>query len=214
MPYSVKEIYYTLQGEGFHSGRAAVFCRFAGCNLWNGKEEDKKDAACWFCDTDFVGTDGANGGKFDTASSLAQKIASCWPAGLENIQPMIVFTGGEPLLQLDDSLIKECKQLGFYTAVETNGTITAPKTLDWITVSPKPGSELVQTEGSELKLVYPHDVPPESVTELAFEHFYLSPMTSDDPSATSANMLASARYCLRNPQWQLTMQAHKLWGIP
>ncbi len=214
MPYAVKEMYYTLQGEGHYCGRAAVFCRFTGCNLWNGKEEDRAAAPCWFCDTDFLGTDGVGGGKFQTASALAEKIEQTWFDSTSHQAPMVVFTGGEPLLQLDEALLEACKKKGFFTAVETNGTIAAPKGLDWITVSPKPNSPLRQRSGSELKLVYPHDVQPEALSELDFKYFFLSPLNSSLQSETEKNTKAAVEFCLKNPQWQLTMQAHKLWGIP
>lgn len=214
MPYSVKEIFYTLQGEGYHSGRAAVFCRFSGCNLWNGKESDRSSSACWFCDTDFLGTDGIGGGKFSSAAELASRINETWKGSDPKQRPMVVFTGGEPLLQLDSALLEACTENGFYIAVETNGTIPAPEGIDWLTVSPKPGGELLQKTGSELKLVYPHEVQPESVSELKFKHFFLSPLNTSDSAENEKNTCAAVSYCLKHPQWQLTMQAHKLWGIP
>lgn len=213
MPYTVKEIYYTLQGEGARTGRAAVFCRFAGCNLWSGREEDRARAACWFCDTDFVGTDGPGGGRFATAGALAQAIARCWQeaAGGEPGAPYVVFTGGEPLLQLDEAVIEACHAAGFEVAVETNGTIPAPPGIDWLTVSPKPGSTLVVTRGSELKLVYPQPVTPESVAHLDFEAFYLQPLDGPDLRENTARTLD---YCRRHPRWRLSLQTHKLLGIP
>ncbi|MEW6271133.1 MAG: 7-carboxy-7-deazaguanine synthase [Thermodesulfobacteriota bacterium] len=216
MAYAVKEIYYTLQGEGARTGRAAVFCRFAGCNLWSGREQDRADAACWFCDTDFVGTDGPGGGRFATARDLAAAIAACWRAGSgegggDPARPYVVFTGGEPLLQLDGELVEACHRAGFEVAVETNGTVEPPPGIDWLTVSPKPGSTLVVTRGSELKLVYPQEVTPESVAGLDFEVFYLQPL--DGPEARD-NTARAVDYCRRHPRWRLSLQTHKLLGIP
>jgi len=212
--YALKEIFPTLQGEGAHSGRAAVFARFAGCNLWSGREADRADAACNFCDTEFIGTDGPGGGRFDDADELAQALLNCWRrlAGTsESGQPYVVFTGGEPMLQLDELLIKACHALGLEVAIETNGTIAVPRSVDWICVSPKPNSELVQTRGDELKLVYPHEVLPDSVAGLDFTHFFLQPM--DGPNR-EANTAAAVTYCLSHPQWRLSLQTHKLVGIP
>jgi 7-carboxy-7-deazaguanine synthase len=212
--YSVKETYYTLQGEGARTGRAAVFCRFAGCNLWTGREEDRADAACSFCDTDFVGIDGPGGGRFAGPSELARHIASCWRRGVASgsgAVPYVVFTGGEPLLQLDADLLDACHREGFETAVETNGTIEPPPGIDWLTVSPKPDSELVVRRGNELKLVYPHEVTPESVAGLEFEAFYLQPM--DGPGAAE-NLRRALAYCREHPRWRLSLQTHKLIGIP
>jgi len=211
--YSVKEIYYTLQGEGARTGRAAVFCRFAGCNLWSGREEDRADAACWFCDTDFVGTDGPGGGRFATADALSAALAACWraAAGDAPARPYVVFTGGEPLLQLDRDVVDACHRAGFEVAVETNGTIEPPAGVDWLTVSPKPDSTLVVRAGSELKLVYPQEVTPESVAGLDFEVFYLQPL--DGPEA-AANTARTLDYCRRHPQWRVSLQTHKLLGIP
>jgi 7-carboxy-7-deazaguanine synthase len=211
--YSVKEIYYTLQGEGARTGRAAVFCRFAGCNLWSGREEDRASAACTFCDTDFVGTDGPGGGRFTSAGELAAAIAGCWRelAGTAPGQPYVVFTGGEPLLQLDPALVAACHAAGFEIAVETNGTIEPPAGIDWLTVSPKPGSTLVATCGNEIKLVYPHAVRPEMVAALDFELFYLQPL--DGPDAAE-NTRRTLDYCRRNPRWRVSLQTHKLLGIP
>jgi 7-carboxy-7-deazaguanine synthase (Cx14CxxC type) len=210
--YSVKEIYYTLQGEGARTGRAAVFCRFAGCNLWSGREEDRAAAACWFCDTDFVGTDGPGGGRFSTAVELATVIAGCWREAVgARAGRYVVFTGGEPLLQLDGALIEACHHAGFEVAVETNGTIVPPAGIDWLTVSPKPGSTLVVTSGNELKLVFPDVVSPETVAELDFELFYLQPRDGPDgPENTSRTL----EYCRRHPRWRLSLQTHKLLGIP
>jgi 7-carboxy-7-deazaguanine synthase len=213
MAYAVKEIFYTLQGEGARSGRAAVFCRFAGCNLWSGREEDRARAACYFCDTDFVGTDGVGGGLFRSADGLADAILRQWPAS--NASPLphgyVVFTGGEPLLQLDGSLIDACHRRGFEIAVETNGTIPAPPGIDWLTVSPKPNSILLQRQGSELKLVFPHEVRPEDVEHLAFQHFFLQPM--DGPRLRENTRLA-VEYCQAHPKWRLSIQLHKAIGIP
>ena len=214
MAYTVKEIYYTLQGEGARTGRAAVFCRFAGCNLWTGREEDRASAACWFCDTDFVGTDGPGGGRFATADDLASAIVDCWHESSdvdEGARPYVVFTGGEPLLQLDAALVRACHATGFEIAVETNGTIPPPPGIDWLTVSPKPGSTLVVTRGQELKLVYPHDVDPADVEGLAFEVLYLQPL---DGPERDENTALTLDYCRRHPRWRLSLQTHKLLGIP
>ena len=211
MTYSVKEAYYTLQGEGGQSGRAAVFCRFAGCNLWSGREADRATAACSFCDTDFVGTDGPGGGKFDTPVALAEHIAQHWPAGLPG-RPLVVCTGGEPLLQLDEPLIDALHALGFEVAVETNGTQPAPAGLDWICVSPKADAPLVLTRGHELKLVYPQPAAlPERFAALDFELFFLQPM---DGLEQRRNTRLAIDYCLAHPQWRLSVQTHKTVGIP
>jgi 7-carboxy-7-deazaguanine synthase (Cx14CxxC type) len=213
MAYAVKEIFSTLQGEGARSGRASVFCRFAGCNLWSGREPDRARAACYFCDTDFVGTDGVGGGTFHDAETLAEAILKRWPAskGRPQAYEYVVFTGGEPLLQLDAPLIAACHRRGFEIAVETNGTIPAPPGIDWLTVSPKPNSQLVQREGSELKLVFPHDVSPEAVEHLAFQHFFLQPM---DGPRLQENIRLAVAYCQAHPQWRLSLQIHKFIGIP
>lgn len=212
MSYSVKEVYYTLQGEGHHAGRAAVFCRFSGCNLWNGKEKDKAKSSCWFCDTDFVGTDGIEGGKY-IAEDLAAKISSLWPKQDEQ-RPFVVFTGGEPLLQLDEALIKACKSFNIEIAIESNGTIQAPQGIDWITISPKPKSELVQTKGNELKLAFPHEINPELVKGYNFEHFYLSPINTNCSEKNKEHLKLAMKFCKENPKWKLTQQYHKIWGIP
>lgn len=210
--YTIKEIYYTLQGEGFHAGRAAVFCRFAGCNLWSGREADRERAVCRFCDTDFVGTDGEGGGKFEHPRILADAVAAVWKAAADTARPFVVCTGGEPLLQLDEALIAEFHQRGFEVAVETNGTLPAPPGIDWICVSPKAETELVLREGDELKLVFPQpEAPPEKFRHLPFQHFFLQPM--DGPNIRQNSELA-VRYCLKNPQWRLSLQTHKLLGIP
>ncbi len=210
MTYSVKEIFLTLQGEGGQAGRAAVFCRFAGCNLWSGREADRAGAVCTFCDTDFVGTDGAGGGKFDTAGALAGAIEAAWGQGAE--ARLVVCTGGEPLLQLDEPLIEALHGRGFSIAVETNGTLPAPPGLDWICVSPKADSALVQTRGQELKLVHPQaGVDPARFEGLPFERFYLQPM---DGPELEANTRATVAYCLAHPRWRLSVQTHKVLGIP
>ena len=211
MTYSVKEMFYTLQGEGMRAGRAAVFCRFAGCNLWSGREEDRAQAICQFCDTDFVGTDGQGGGRFANASALASAIAELWPHGQGGVR-YVVFTGGEPLLQLDEALIIAVHAAGFEIAVETNGTLKAPDGIDWICVSPKAGSTLVQKSGHELKLVYPQaGAAPAQFETLAFHHFLLQPMWGPK---TAENMAAAAAYCMEHPQWRLSVQTHKWIGIP
>ncbi|MBS1095525.1 7-carboxy-7-deazaguanine synthase [Gluconobacter wancherniae] len=213
MSYAVKEMFVTLQGEGAQTGRASVFCRFAGCNLWSGRESDRATAACQFCDTDFIGTDGEGGGRFETATLLAETIEACWDSRADSSRRRyVVFTGGEPLLQLDPALIDAVSKRGFEIAVETNGTIKAPEGIDWICVSPKPGGKLIQNTGSELKLVYPQtELPPEMFKELAFEHFWLQPM--DGPERLE-NTQASVAYCLEHPRWRLSLQTHKMIGIP
>ena len=209
MTYTVKELFYTLQGEGAHAGRAAVFCRFAGCNLWSGREADRDAAVCSFCDTDFIGTDGEGGGRFE-AADLAAAIAATW-RGCEGAR-YVVFTGGEPLLQLDDALLDAVHAHGFTCAIETNGTRPAPSGVDWICVSPKAGAPLHLRKGSELKLVYPQDgLDPASMTGLAFDHFWLQPL---DGPARAANTHAAISYCLAHPQWRLSLQTHKITGIP
>ena len=210
MSYAVKEIFYTLQGEGVHVGRPAVFCRFAGCNLWSGREEDRATAVCKFCDTDFVGTDGSGGGKFGSADALADAIAKAWEAtGIA--QRYVVLTGGEPLLQVDAALTAALHARGFTIAVETNGTVAAPPGLDWICVSPKADAPVVLTQGSELKLVYPQaGVDPARFEGLAFEHFFLQPM--DGPNRAD-NTTKAIAYCQQHPQWRLGIQSHKMIGI-
>ncbi len=211
MSYAVKEIFYTLQGEGANAGRPAVFCRFAGCNLWSGREEDRATATCQFCDTDFVGTDGDGGGKFASADDLANAISKAW-TGNGGAQRFVVCTGGEPLLQIDAALIAALHARDFKIAVETNGTIAAPEGLDWICVSPKADADLVQTSGDELKLVYPQERgAPERFETLAFTHRFLQPM---DGPARNANSRAAIDYCLAHPAWRLSMQTHKYLGIP
>jgi 7-carboxy-7-deazaguanine synthase len=211
MNYAVNEIFYTLQGEGAQTGRAAVFCRFAGCNLWSGREEDRAAAVCQFCDTEFVGVDGADGGRFESAEQLAARIDETWRAVSSGGKKFVVCTGGEPLLQLDGALIDALHARGFEVAVETNGTIAAPHGLDWLCVSPKAGAELVQRTGDELKLVYPQTgAPPESYAGLAFRHFFLQPM---DGPLRQANTEQALRYCLDHPAWRLSLQTHKFVGI-
>jgi 7-carboxy-7-deazaguanine synthase (Cx14CxxC type) len=211
MAYAVKEIFYTLQGEGAQAGRAAVFCRFAGCNLWTGRESDRAAAVCTFCDTDFVGTDGPGGGKFATADALATAVAAAWPAA-EPGRPFVVCTGGEPLLQVDAPLVLALHARGFEIAVETNGTVDPPPGIDWICVSPKAGAELRLRRGDELKLVYPQPAAmPERFAGLSFRHFFLQPM---DGPHREANTQAAVRYCLAHPRWRLSLQTHKLLGIP
>jgi 7-carboxy-7-deazaguanine synthase (Cx14CxxC type) len=210
MAYSVKEIFYTLQGEGGQTGRAAVFCRFAGCNLWTGREADRAGAVCNFCDTDFVGTNGPGGGKFDSASALAKAVAGCWAGGPEG-RPLVVCTGGEPLLQLDDALIGSLHTAGFEIAIETNGTRAAPAGIDWICVSPKADAPLVQTRGNELKLVFPQPLAmPERFVDLDFDHFFLQPMDGPDQAR---NTRLAVEYCMAHPQWRLSIQTHKVVGI-
>lgn len=211
MTYSVKEIFYTLQGEGGQSGRAAVFCRFAGCNLWSGREEDRATAVCTFCDTDFVGTDGPGGGKFADAPALATAVAAQWPAGAGG-KPLVVCTGGEPLLQLDDAAVTALHAQGFEVAVETNGTQPAPAGLDWICVSPKATAALVLTRGHELKLVFPQpEAMPDRFEHLDFQHFFLQPMDSVLKRQYTDQAVA---YCMAHPRWCLSLQTHKLLGIP
>lgn len=210
MAYAVKEIFYTLQGEGRQAGRPAVFCRFAGCNLWNGREADRLTAVCTFCDTDFVGLDGVNGGRFGDAQALVDAITVQWGGGAE--RRLVVLTGGEPLLQIDAALIDALHAAGFEIAVETNGTLAPPPGLDWIAVSPKADAPLAIERGDELKLVFPQPkAPPERFEHLAFDHFLLQPMDGPD---LAANTAAAVAYCLRHPRWRLSLQSHKYLGIP
>jgi 7-carboxy-7-deazaguanine synthase len=207
--YAVKEIFYSLQGEGRHAGRPAVFCRFAGCNLWSGREADRASAACNFCDTDFVGTDGLGGGRFDRATALADVIESMW-AGVGG-KRFVVLTGGEPLLQVDDALVSALHETGFEIAIETNGTLPVRSPIDWVTVSPKGTNNLVQKSGNELKLVFPQEkVDPASFETLAFEHFLLQPMDGPHRESNMANAIA---YCLERPKWKLSLQTHKYMSI-
>lgn len=213
MTYSVKEMYYTLQGEGARSGRPAVFLRFSGCNLWSGREKDRVRAVCNFCDTEFVGTDGPGGGKFSTAKDLASAVVEKWPQDARNEQPYVVCTGGEPLLQLDSPAIAALHDAGFEIGIETNGTLRAPDRIDWICVSPKAGAAVAQTSGDELKLVYPQAEPeaqPEQFVDMEFYHFYLQPM---DNSEQAKNIQSAIQYCLDHPRWKLSLQTHKIIGI-
>ena len=208
--YKIKEIYYTLQGEGFHTARPAIFCRFVGCNLWSGKEKDRMSASCRFCDTDFLGTDGPNGGTY-TASELVDKIEELWDFPKK---PFVVFTGGEPLLQLDSALVQACKAKEFYLAVETNGTKAAPDGLDWICLSPKPRSNIVLTKVSELKLVFPQIEPemqPEHFESFDADHHYLQPL---DNEHLANNVHLSSEYCKQNHTWKLSLQTHKILQLP
>jgi 7-carboxy-7-deazaguanine synthase (Cx14CxxC type) len=212
MGYAVKEIFYTLQGEGAQAGRAAVFCRFAGCNLWSGRESDRAAAICRFCDTEFVGVDGAGGGRFESAEDLAAAIEQKWPADSALGKRFVVCTGGEPLLQLDLSLIQALHARRFEIAVETNGTMAAPEAVNWLCVSPKAGAKLKQRSGDELKLVYPQaGADPADFELLAFRHFFLQPM---DGPERAANTELALRYCLDHPQWRLSLQTHKILNIP
>lgn len=209
MVYSVKEVFYTLQGEGVRTGRPAVFCRFAGCNLWSGREEDRSQAVCQFCDTDFVGTDGTLGGKFKTAAALADAVASQWPTGQGH--RYVVLTGGEPLLQLDDQLINALHSREFEIAVETNGSIEAPKGIDWISVSPKADAPWVQRHGNELKLAYPQPrLLPGTFDEIEFDHYLIQPIGGPQGAA---NTRAAIAYCQAHPEWCLSLQTHKILGI-
>lgn len=216
MSYTVKEIFYTLQGEGANTGRAAVFCRFSGCNLWSGREQDRATAICRFCDTNFRGWDGPQGGRFERAEDLATVIRRTWPSGQDTAtapgKPLVVCTGGEPLLQLDAALAEALHIHGFEVAIETNGTLPALPRCDWVCVSPKAGAPLVQRSGDELKLVYPQTgLDPADFESLAFRHFFLQPM--DGPQARE-NTRSAVEYCLRHPRWRLSLQTHKLLGIP
>ena len=212
MSYAVKEIFYTLQGEGAQAGRAAVFCRFAGCNLWTGREADRSTAICRFCDTDFFGVDGTGGGKFESAEMLAAAVEQKWPQDSVAGKRFVVCTGGEPLLQLDAGLIAALHARDFEIAVETNGTLAAPAGLDWICVSPKAGAELVQKSGDELKLVYPQiGADPANFENLAFRNYFLSPM---DGPERAVNTRLALQYCLDHPRWRLSLQTHKILGIP
>jgi 7-carboxy-7-deazaguanine synthase (Cx14CxxC type) len=209
MSYAVKEIFYTLQGEGANAGRAAVFCRFSGCNLWSGREEDRAEAICRFCDTEFVGIDGTGGGRFARPEELADAVASAWPG--PGGRRFVVCTGGEPLLQLDEPLLHAFHRAGFEVAVETNGTQAAPEGIDWLCVSPKAGAPFVQQRGDELKLVFPQPgAEPERFESLAFGEFFLQPM---DGPEVAANTAAALQYCLDHPRWRLSLQTHKILGI-
>jgi 7-carboxy-7-deazaguanine synthase len=214
MPYVVKETFYTLQGEGRHAGRAAVFCRFAGCNLWTGREADRSKAICQFCDTDFLGTDGPGGGRFETPRDLAVHVANLWPHPVDDpkAKPFVVCTGGEPLLQIDPPLVDALHQAGFEIAVETNGTQPVVPGIDWVCVSPKANAELVVQRGNELKLVYPQvGAEPGRYSGLEFEAFYLQPMDGPD---VARNTRLALEYCLAHPQWRMSLQTHKILNIP
>jgi len=214
MGYAVKEIFYTLQGEGGQAGRAAVFCRFSGCNLWTGREKDRPKAICQFCDTDFVGTDGPGGGKFKDAAALADAVRAAWPHAIprEGERPLVVCTGGEPLLQLDEAAVQALHGAGLEVAVETNGTQPAPAGIDWICVSPKSDAPVVLTAGHELKLVYPQaNAMPERFEGLGFKHLFIQPMDGPD---IAANMAAAVQYCMDHPRWRLSLQTHKVLNIP
>lgn len=220
MGYRIKEAFYSLQGEGFHSGRPAIFCRFSNCNLWTGREADRAQAVCQFCDTDFLGTDGQNGGQFKTADDLAEHLLHLWPETNPTDKeptpphPFVVLTGGEPLLQVDQTLVDSFHEHGFEIAIETNGTQKAPQGIDWICVSPKANAPLILDEGNELKLVYPQaDCPPEKVAGLTFDHFYLQAMDDADPTIQARNLKATLDYCLAHPQWKLSLQTHKILGV-
>ncbi len=213
MTYLVTEIYYTLQGEGANSGRPAVFCRFAGCNLWSGREDDRSTAVCNFCDTDFVGTNGPGGGSFLDAGSLADAVEAQWPINTsEDLRRLVVCTGGEPLLQVDSELVNALHRHRFEVAIETNGTRVPPKGIDWICVSPKGGASLTLREGHELKLVYPQlGINPEDYLALKFQYFFLQPMDGPD---LKKNMQLAIRYCMNHPKWRLSLQTHKIVGMP
>ncbi|WP_104203535.1 7-carboxy-7-deazaguanine synthase [Billgrantia saliphila] len=212
--YHVKEAFYSLQGEGARTGRASVFCRFSGCNLWSGREADRAHAACRFCDTDFVGTDGQHGGRFATPEALATHLQALWPETPNAAAPYVVFTGGEPLLQLDAALIDALHARGFEVAVETNGTLPAPAGIDWLCVSPKGHSPLALTAGDELKLVHPQvDAPPDRFIGLAFRHFFLQPMDGAPAGERVDHLASTVAYCLAHPQWRLSLQTHKIAGI-
>lgn len=212
--YQVKEAFYTLQGEGAQAGRASVFCRFSGCNLWSGREQDRATARCTFCDTDFVGTDGQGGGRFETPAALADHISTLWPSNSGTAIPYVVFTGGEPLLQLDPALIATLHSVGFEVAVETNGTLAPPAGIDWLCVSPKGKNPLVIDQGDELKLVYPQtEAPPEAFAQLDFRHFFLQPMDLSPLAANDDTVARTTAYCLANPQWRLSLQTHKIAGF-
>ena len=209
MAYAAKEIFYTLQGEGVHPGRAAVFCRFAGCNLWSGHEQDRATAICQFCDTDFVGTDGDGGGKFSTADEIAAAVAARWPR-TDSGRRFVVCTGGEPLLQIDAALIEALHRRDFIIAIETNGTIPVPAGIDWVCMSPKANAQLVVMRGNELKVVYPQEIGPEAYAGLEFDHFFIQP--KDGPDA-ARSLQAAIQYCANHPKWRLSLQTHKLIGI-
>ncbi len=210
MTFTVKEIFYTLQGEGAQTGMAAVFCRFSGCNLWSGREQDRASAECQFCDTDFIGTDGINGGKFESSELLASKIDETWP--VNGGRKLVVCTGGEPLLQLDEDLVGALHDRGFRVAVETNGTLEVPTGIDWVCVSPKAGTTCIVRKGNEIKLVFPQEgIRPEQFEGWDFDHFFIQPM---DGSKSKENIRNATQYCQDNPHWRLSLQTHKILGIP
>ncbi len=212
MSYRVKEAFYSLQGEGFHTGRPAVFCRFSNCNLWTGKEEDRSDATCNFCDTDFLGINGQNGGKFNSAEELAKHLLKLWPN--KRVKPFFVLTGGEPLLQVDQNIVDTFHNYNIEIALETNGTKRPPKNIDWICVSPKPNAPLILDYGNEIKLVYPQtETHPEAVKDLDFDFFYLQAMFDLNPNVSDKNLKLTVDYCLKNPQWNLSLQTHKILDI-
>lgn len=212
--YSVKEIFYSLQGEGAQSGNAAIFCRFAKCNLWSGRESDRDKAICKFCDTDILGTDGQNGGTYEE-DQIVKIALGLIPTGIspKETRILVVFTGGEPTLQLTNSLISKFKELGFVTSIETNGTLEVPSEIEWITVSPKFGAKLKQTSGNELKLVYPQEFDLKDFEKMRFDNFYLSPMVTNDQKQNRENIKECVDFCLVNPKWKLSYQNHKLWQI-
>ncbi len=217
MGYAVKEIFYSLQGEGYYTGRATVFCRFSGCNLWSGLEKHRHKAKCTFCDTDFVGVDGTFGGNYKTAFELATRLRSLFPQHIsQNSTPYVVFTGGEPTLQLDEELIRECKNLGFEIGIETNGTRAVPSGVDWICVSPKPRTKLMQRAGHEIKLIYPQaeeEMAPHNFTDLSFLQWYLQPMAVSNQEEEYQNTQKTIEYCQEHPQWRLSLQMHKIIGV-
>lgn len=213
MSYQIKEVFYSLQGEGFHAGRAAIFCRFSKCNLWTGREEDRANAICNFCDTDFIGTDGQNGGKFKTAEDLAKHLLQFWPKN-SGVKPYVILTGGEPLLQVDQVLVDVLHEFDFEIALETNGTKIPPNNIDWICVSPKAGAPFFLTEGNELKLVYPQpSLVPADLPATKFDYYYLQPMDCADKDSQLQNQQQAVEFCLQNPKWQLSLQTHKILQI-
>ncbi|BBP43965.1 7-carboxy-7-deazaguanine synthase [Thiosulfativibrio zosterae] len=212
MGYRVKEVFYSVQGEGFHAGRPAIFCRLSNCNLWTGREEDRDDAVCKFCDTDFIGTDGQNGGSFASANDLVQHLLNFWPDA--SVAPFVVLTGGEPLLQVDQTLVDALHAAQFEIAIETNGTKRPPKGIDWICVSPKANAQVILTQGHELKLVYPQlENQPSDFSDLDFSFFYLQPLDTGEPKTQHANLKACLAYCLKHPKWRLSLQTHKILGV-
>ena len=215
MSYRVKELFATLQGEGAHAGRAAVFCRFSGCNLWSGREEHRATAVCRFCDTDFVGTDGPGGGVFDTAADLASAVRSCWQEGFgPGGAPYVVCTGGEPLLQLDSELVDRLHDAGVEVGIETNGTLPVPPGVDWVCLSPKAGTELAVDRADELKVVVPQAEDPTTWDHIEATHRFVQPMADPDPAVTAANTDRALRFCREHPRWRLSVQTHKYLGIP